>query len=74
LFLFFQLLSIFQIFFSENVTFFKNLSNNFLKGDLIVKGREGIEIVLKGMQAYRESDILRQGLSENVCSQWGGRV
>ena len=51
MFLFFQLLSIFQIFFSENVAFFKNLSNNFLKGDLIVKEREGIEIVLKGMQA-----------------------
>ena len=51
MFLFFQLLSIFQIFFSEQVTFFFNLSNNFLKGDLIIKGRKGIETGLKGMQA-----------------------
>lgn len=71
LFLFFQLVSIFQIFFNGHVTF-KKISKNFLKGGLMVKSSREIGRWLGRDTESRGECLFGWGLCDSLHDQWKG--
>lgn len=69
LFLFFQLFSIFQVFFSGHVTF-KKIIKHFLKGGLMVKCSRGLRRWLGRDAESRGECLFGWGLCDSLHGQW----